>query len=276
MKVTDKTLIYDDDCPLCAAYTNAFVKAGILHKRQPFSAASPELLHTINWQRSKNEIPLLDPATKQVWYGIDALLEILGGRFPWIKTVGRYTPVNYLLKKLYNFISYNRKVIVAIKGTPDKIDCTPAFNVFYRLLFMAVFMVVSTCMLMPVHHLLQHIPFYTLSVTQLLSLHLAMIVINAAIACCLPKQAAFEYLGQVNMLSILTLLLTIPLIITNRYVPVGAVVNYSYLGLLLLVIFREYFRRMHFADILQRYRLIVFINLCCILMLCTCLLLPIQ
>jgi predicted DCC family thiol-disulfide oxidoreductase YuxK len=275
MKVTDKTLIYDDDCPLCAAYTSAFVKTGILHQRKPFSDASPELLHTINWQRSKNEIPLLDPATKQVWYGIDALLEILGGRFPWIKTVGRAQPVNYLLKKLYNFISYNRKVIVAIKATPGKIDCTPAFNVFYRVLFMLVFMVVSTSMLLPVHHLLQHIPFYTLSPIQLLSLHLAMIVINTTIACCLPKQAAFEYLGQINMLSILTLLLTIPLIITNKYVQVGAVFNYSYLALVLLVIFGEYFRRMDFAHLLQN-RLIVFINLCCIVALCTCLLLPIQ
>jgi len=276
MKVTDKTLIYDDDCPLCAAYTNAFVKTGMLQKRQPFSTASPELLHTINWQRSKNEIPLLDPTTKQIWYGIDALLEILGGRFPWIKTVGRCQPVNYLLKKLYNFISYNRKVIVAIKATPDKIDCTPTFNIFYRLLFMLVFLVLNTWMIYPLHRLLQHIPFYTLSSTQLLALHFIIVGINCTIACCLPKQTAFEYLGQVNMLALIAVLLTLPLIITNSYVNTGAVVNYTYLTLLFVVILKEYFRRMHFADILQRYRLIVFINLCCLLALCTCLFLPIH
>ena len=90
MENSDKILIYDDDCPLCVTYTNVFVKSGLLTKdgRKSFSAVSPELLHTINWQRSVNEIPLLDPATKQVWYGIDALLEILGQKCALIKTIG--------------------------------------------------------------------------------------------------------------------------------------------------------------------------------------------
>ena len=80
MENNDKVLIYDDACPLCVAYTSAFVKTGLLtaEGRKPFSDASPELLHCINWQRSKNEIPLFDPVSKKVWYGIDALLEILG------------------------------------------------------------------------------------------------------------------------------------------------------------------------------------------------------
>ncbi len=70
--------------PLCVAYTSAFVKTGLLttEGRQSFSDVSAELLHTINYQRSKNEIPLLDPVTNKVWYGIDALLEILEFKMP--------------------------------------------------------------------------------------------------------------------------------------------------------------------------------------------------
>jgi predicted DCC family thiol-disulfide oxidoreductase YuxK len=277
MKLTDKTLIYDDDCPLCAAYTNAFVKTGLLERRQPFSSASAELLHTINWQRSKNEIPLLDPATKKVWYGIDALLEILGGRFPLIKTIGRVAPINYLLKKLYNFISYNRKVIVAVKTTPGKIDCTPSFNVFYRLLFLLVFLVFNSLMLYPLHrHLLATIPFYALSIGQLALLHFIIVGINCTIALCLPKHTALEYLGQVNMLALIAMLLLVPLMITHLFLQAAGILNYTYLALLAIVLTREYFRRMHFADILYRYQLIVFINLLCMVALCIFLFVPIS
>lgn len=279
MENTDKILIYDDDCPLCAAYTSAFVKSGLLTKegRQSFTAASPELLHNINWQRSKNEIPLLDPVTKQVWYGIDALLEILGQKCAFIKAIGRFKPVNWFLKKLYSFISYNRKVIVAVKTSPLKIDCTPAFNLFYRLLFMAIFLAANTLMIYPVHqYLLSHISGYTLSTTQLLGLHGLLVIINCLLALCLPKQTAIEYLGQVNMLTLVTNLLLIPLLLTNAYLQPGLWINYGYLALLTLVIFREYFRRMDFANILTRYWLIIYINLICIIGLFICLFVPLN
>lgn len=272
MKLTNKTLIYDDDCPLCAAYTNAFVKTGLLPQRQPFSTATPELLHTINWQRSKNEIPLLDTATQQVWYGIDALLEILGSRFPLIKTIGRCQPIHCGLKKLYNFISYNRKVIVAIKTTPGKIDCTPAFYTFYRLMFMGIFLLFNTLMLYPVHrYLLLHIPFYALSASRLIILHFILVSINCTLALCLPKHTALEYLGQVNMLALITILLLVPLLITNACIHLGTLLNYLYLGLLTIVVIKEYFRRMHFANVLHRYKAIVAVNLLCLMALCVCL-----
>jgi hypothetical protein len=67
MENRNKILVYDDACPLCVAYTSAFVKAGLLtaEGRQSFSDVSAELLHTINYQRSKDEIPLLDTVTNK-------------------------------------------------------------------------------------------------------------------------------------------------------------------------------------------------------------------
>lgn len=274
MENTDKILIYDDACPLCAAYTGAFVKTGLLtpEGRKPFSAATPELLHSINWQRSKNEIPLLDPDTKQVWYGIDALLEILGQKCPLIKTIGLCKPVNWGLKKLYSFISYNRKVIVAVKASPLQIDCTPSFNLFYRALFLLLFLIANTLMLLPVHrYLLSQIPVYSLSATQLLLLHGAIVGINCVLALFLPKQTAFEYLGQINMLALVTNLLLIPLLITDALLQPHNWVNYTYLLLLAIFIFKEYFRRMDYAEVLNRYRLIIAIHLTCIIGLNICL-----
>ncbi|THU33504.1 DUF393 domain-containing protein [Niastella caeni] len=277
MENTDKILVYDDECPLCVAYTSAFVKTGLLttEGRKPFSAASPELLQAINWKRSKDEIPLLDLNTKQVWYGIDALLEILGQKMPLIIPIGRCKPVNWFLKRLYSFISYNRKVIVAAKSSPSKIDCTPSFNLFYRSLFLIIFLIANTLMLYPVHqHLLSQIPGYSLTTGQLMALHGVIVVINCILALFLPKQTAFEYLGQVNMLALVTHLLLIPLLITDAYLNPGSWVNFMYLSLLTIVIFKEYFRRMDYANILSRYRLIVSINLACIIGMCLCLFVP--
>jgi predicted DCC family thiol-disulfide oxidoreductase YuxK len=277
MENTDKILVYDDACPLCAAYTGAFVKSGLLTNegRKAFSNASPELLQRINWQRSRNEIPLLDPHTRQVWYGIDALLEILGQKLPFIKTIGTYQPVNWLLKRLYNFISYNRKVIVARKTAPLSIDCTPAFNWFYRILFMLVFMVFNTLALYLVHtHLLQHLSFYNLSAGAVIAVHFILVGINCVLACRLPKQQAAEYLGQINMLALITNLLLIPLMITNAFYFPGKAVNYMYLVLLTVVVMKEYLRRMDYAGILYHHRLIVFINLLCLAAICLSLFVP--
>lgn len=278
MENNDKILVYDDACPLCVAYTSAFVKAGLLttEGRQSFSDVSAELLHTINYQRSKNEIPLLDPVTNKVWYGIDALLEILGSKCPAIKTIGHLKPVNWFLKKLYSFISYNRKVIVAAKASPLKIDCSPSFNLFYRVLFMIVFLAANTLMLYPVHqHLLSKMPGYSLSAGQLLLLHTAMVAINCILALFMPKQTAIEYLGQVNMLTLVTNLLLLPLLITAIYLNLHSWINYLYLGLLTIVIFNEYFRRMDYAQILNRYKMVITINLICVIGLFICLFVPI-
>ena len=277
MENTDKILIYDDDCPLCVAYTSAFVKTGLLTRegRKSFTAVTPKLLHTINWQRSVNEIPLLDPTTKQVWYGIDALLEILGQKCALIKTIGRFTPVNWFLKKLYSFISYNRKVIVAVKTSPFKVDCTPSFNLFYRVLFLAIFLVVNTLMIIPVHqHLFTQLPGYSLSLTQLLILHAIMVAFNCTIALFLPQKTALEYLGQVNMLTLVTNLLLIPLVITDTFIQPGNWVNYGYLILVSIVIFLEYFRRMNYANMIDRYWLVLTVNVAAIMGMCICLFIP--
>src|SRR6478672_5307910 len=106
-----KTLIYDNECPLCAAYTTAFVKTGILDKegRTSFDDAGTEVLKCIDPNRSKNEIPLIDSASGKTWYGIDALLELMGAKMKWVKIIGELPLVNWCLKKMYKLISYNRK-----------------------------------------------------------------------------------------------------------------------------------------------------------------------
>ena len=274
MKNKDNTLIYDDECPLCLWYTGAFVKTGLLEKegRQAFSTISPELLQAINPQRSRNEIPLLNNETKQVVYGIDALLEIIGQRCPVVRTTGHLPPVHWLLKKLYNFISFNRKVIVARKNQPGKTDCSPAFSARYRILFMAFFLLFNTAMLIPVHHyLLKNISFYTCSLAGLQLAHGVLVSINILLACTLNRKKAIEYLGQVNMLALITILLLTPLLAINILFPPAGWLILSYLVLLTLFVLKEYSRRMHYAGITEGHTNIMLINLLSLLAFMTCL-----
>ncbi len=78
MKTTEnnKALVYDDNCPLCKAYTAAFVKGGLLKakNRIAFSHVNIQQFH-LEWKKARNEIPLIDLKTGEVKYGVDLTTE---------------------------------------------------------------------------------------------------------------------------------------------------------------------------------------------------------
>jgi len=263
-KHSNRVLVYDDKCPLCAAYTEGFVKTGLLPResRVAFSTVTENILNSIDFEKSKNEIPLYDTDSKKTWYGIDALLEILGDRFPLIKWVGNIKPIKWFLRKFYKLISYNRKVIVATKCGPGAIDCAPDFSFFYRILFMSIFLVFNTLMLFPIQNsILAPSAIYNRSIDELQISHLALIGMNLLLASTLERHKAIEYLGQVNMLALITILLMIPLMALNKLVGSISPITITYLVLVTAFIIREYFRRMRFANMIVRNKLIVAVNL---------------
>ena len=265
MNNNSKIIIYDDSCPLCAAYTNAFIQTGIIAKegRKNFSNIAPEMMERIDIKRSANEIPLIDTNTNQVWYGIDALLELLSQKIPFVKRIGNIQPVKWLLYKLYKLISYNRRIIVAAKQTPGSYDCTPDFNIRYRLLFMINCLAFNTWMLFPIQQYLLTAGLATAtSIQQLQWAHFAMVTLNISIAIYLGKKKGLEYLGQVNMLALTAALLTIPIITFNQYLQTASTtINSFYLGMLAVLIINEYTRRMKFANIMAHYPSVVLMNI---------------
>jgi len=256
-------LVYDDNCPFCCWYSRQFVRFGFLPNtgRQGFSSADTSLINLIDFEKSRNEIPLIDKTNGQVFYGIDSLLEILDQKIPWIKKTGNIPAIKWFLKKLYKLISYNRKVIVAKKCGPGRIDCSPDLNIRYRLLFMGIFLVFNTLMLFPLHrYIFSTLPFYSLTIIEIQTLHLGFVIINSIIAIKLPRVKAFEYLGQLNMLALTTVFLLILLLFLNQFaLPQWSVLLYLFIAV--LIIFKEYIRRMDFAGVLVSNKWIASINL---------------
>jgi hypothetical protein len=83
---------------------------------------------------SRDKIALVNKRSGEVLYGIDSLLAVFASRFPLIRTIGRARPVHFLLRVLYSFVSYNRKLI-APSDCNGSCNCTPTHSLPWRITF---------------------------------------------------------------------------------------------------------------------------------------------
>lgn len=146
----DKVIIYDDSCPLCKAYTSAFVKAGLLNAegRQSFSTVEPELLENLDINRSRHEIPLYDKKTGETIYGMDSLFFILGSRWAWMKPIFKNKAFRAVIYQLYQIITFNRRIIAGSRKPKEGFDCAPDFNLKYRLIYIGIAISISILLML--------------------------------------------------------------------------------------------------------------------------------
>jgi predicted DCC family thiol-disulfide oxidoreductase YuxK len=249
MKTASKVLIYDNDCLLCKAYTGAFVKSGLLPAsgRQHFNTVDPEIFKLVDQQLCNNEIPLVDVAEKKVWYGIDAMLEILGAKFPFIKRWGNLQPIKWILKKGYKIISYNRKVIVAT-APPAGYDCSPNFHLRYRFLFLGILLGLHWMMLPVLYKMVfQQMETANLKLQHLAIMYVGLVFVSALSLVSTGIKKGMEAVGQIMMSITIGLLWLIPLlIITNVFGQLPSAFVYVYSGAVLVLIVKEANRRMKY------------------------------
>ena len=131
----NKVIIYDDVCPLCKAYTGAFVRLGWLKQRTGFACAPAGILDQIDLDRARHEIPLYDQATGKTLYGLDALFFIIGNRVPLLQPLLRSSVFRAFIKQLYQVVTYNRRIIAGSRAPAEGFDCAPDVNRFYRWLY---------------------------------------------------------------------------------------------------------------------------------------------
>ena len=264
MKTAKKIIVYDDTCPMCNWYTSVFIKTGLLEKngRQSFSEIPPELLNRLDKNLCKDEIPLIDLTNNKVMYGTDALLEIVGGRFPLLKKIFLLKLFKKAIKFLYKLISLNRRTITAPTFSSKGFDCTPALNVKYRILWIIIGLGIHTIILIPLQkNVLSNSFLSHASLIQVQLGHAFLILSNISAALFLNKEKTIEFLGQMNMLCVIATLLYIPLILLNKAFLIPTFINNGYLFLIIFVVLKEYIRRMSFASMLPLNNNIVAANL---------------
>lgn len=130
-------LIYDAACPACEAYTKGFVNLGWLTPEARHSNQTPinqQIIDRLDPERMRHELPLVDLDGPEIRYGVDAMLTVIGFRFPGFSRFVQQTFLYGWAKKLYAFVSYNRRVVFPTE--PERwqlLDFAPRFHMGYRL-----------------------------------------------------------------------------------------------------------------------------------------------
>jgi len=139
MKTLENHLVlFDAECPMCRAYTKAFVKTGMLddHGRAAYQNEMNTVCPIIDKQRAVNEIALVNLKNGEVTYGIKSLFKIVGNACPVFGSLFLFQPFIWLMGKLYAFIAYNRRVIIPSGKTGDAYAYQPTFKLHYRIAYL--------------------------------------------------------------------------------------------------------------------------------------------
>ena len=229
------TLLYDDQCPLCKAYTGAFIQTGMLDEqgRTLHQEGIETYKATLNVERSCNEIALVNTQTGETTYGLNSLLLILGHNAPAIQRIGQFKPLHAALNTLYKFISFNRKVIAPSAAYRQQ-TCVPAFHAKYRTGFMLLVALFTSWVLnhyswrlvgfVPASNLFRE---YAICFGQIGFQLLCLTLVKAR------KQIVYDYLGNMMTVSLIGALLLLPALIVTHFVSIAA---WAALGYFLLVV----------------------------------------
>ncbi|WP_185225829.1 DCC1-like thiol-disulfide oxidoreductase family protein [Chryseobacterium indologenes] len=237
--LNNHTLIYDNECPMCNLYSKGFTQYGMLAEkgREAFTEISVGNKNLIDFDRAKNEIALIGHDHNKVVYGLDSLLLIIGNSFPTLAKIARVPPLYWFFKRLYSFVSYNRKQIIPSPKEYTEESCIPDFNLKYRIAYIAFVFFFSA---------------YILSIFSVklglgleqnfgreLSVCLGQILWQTLFLKTYLKEKLWDYLGNMMTVSLLGTFLLIPALLTG-FSPVF----YSmYFGIVVFVMFLEHIRR---------------------------------
>jgi predicted DCC family thiol-disulfide oxidoreductase YuxK len=132
------TILFDGECPMCIAYTKAFVKTGMLgpNGRSSYQQEIDHICPVIDKQRAVNEIALVNNTSGEVSYGVKSIFIILGYAWPLLKPVFAFKPFIWLMSKVYAFISYNRRVIIPVDTKAYSFAWQPTFKLRYRIAYL--------------------------------------------------------------------------------------------------------------------------------------------
>lgn len=210
-------ILYDSNCPLCKAYTGAFVSCGLLDRngRSAYNQQDPQLFSHLDPDRARNEIALVNTQTHQVTYGLDSLIAILGHHRKAVQGILRFPLVYFPLKCLYSLISYNRKLIAPSASNND--TCVPDFNLFYRMVFLLLANLFTGFVLYHfITPVLLHSKLHT-GFGQEMLVVTGQMVFQAAVLLILAPSKTWDYLGHMMAVSVMGALLLLPALLVYSW-----------------------------------------------------------
>lgn len=235
-------ILFDNECPMCYAYTKAFLKTGMLAQdgRAAYQEMPQNICPLVDQQRAANEIALVNTETGEVSYGIQSLFKIIAHAMPFFRPLFLFGPFIYLMRKFYAFISYNRKVIIPAEVKENTIQ--PTFKLHYRITYLLFTWLITAYILTNYAHLLTgFVPLghkyreYFICGGQLF--------FQGAIISFYRKEKLWDYLGNMMTISFAGSLLLLPIIILAKYFSFPPLFFPLYFLMVAGLMFLEHIRR---------------------------------
>lgn len=134
----DHLILFDEECPVCLWAASSATASGMLEQQGKVSYQNADYAACpmVDRKRAANEMALVNLQTGEVIYGIKGLFKILGNAYPALKPLFTFTPLVWLLGKLYKLFAFNRRVIVPVM--PTQASTQPAFSLTYRIVYLAI------------------------------------------------------------------------------------------------------------------------------------------
>ncbi len=221
--LTNNKLLIDQNCPMCNIYGKCFTQIGLIDKAtvSPYQTISNEHTQHIDMERARNEIALFNANNKESIYGIDAMIHIVSHNRTCFNRLLNTPPIYALLSALYNFISYNRKVIYPSANGKGERNCTPDVNLKYRWFFILFVALFTGCILN------LFVYYINIGIGQPHNWFREFIVCfgqiawQGAIIYKLNKEKAVDYLGNMSTVSLIGGILLIPILVFHFFVPIS-------------------------------------------------------
>lgn len=201
---------------MCSVYTGAFIRRKWLDSdgRTPFQQLQHEDFPQLDPLRAQNEIALINRQTGTVTYGLKSLTTIIAHRHPRLKFILEARIIQWFLQHLYSFISYNRKVIAAVKPTGR--SCDPSFNITYRIAYLAFAWLITSLVLTRYTTLMAGIVPAGNAHREYLVCG-GQMLFQGSILLLYRKQVLFDYLGNMMTVSLMGALALLPALFIGQW-----------------------------------------------------------
>jgi hypothetical protein len=244
-------LLIDADCPMCRIYGNAFEKHALIEKGtcSPYQTIDVSFSNCIDMARAKNEIALFNTKTQETVYGIEAFQTILANSFQGLKPIFRSKFISLILKKLYKFISTNRKVIAPSTRKENQQDCTPDLNVKYRIFYIIFVALFSSIVLNRFTITINTMFGWQSSFYRELMVCFGQILWQTVLLRNILKDKLYDYLGNMMTVSMIGTLLLLPFLAVSSFINIHAWGFIIYFGVVVNFMLFEHLRRCKILNI---------------------------
>ena len=240
----DLELLIDEDCPMCNMYGNYLAKNDLVCLNS-YQNAVQQKSNSVNYEKAKNQIALIDHKNNKTIYGLEALYKAFEKKFPRLIGFLKLPLLAKIMPVVYAFISYNRKQIAP---SASKI-CNPSFILKYRIAYLLFGLIISAFIFKIFCQKIIYDFIHLFSFNTILFLLAIHFCFQFTILLKYKFEKRIDYLGNLCTVFIIGNLLLVPIVILNTILELSNWIIATYVLLLVGFLIRVHFKRCKMIEV---------------------------